>query len=280
MSIKEIKDRLTNRFANRGPKDFAKRPDGGTSCYRPFQKRSTAAEENGTTVDQIPYAHTGFTGMNPPSEEGTFSSRPGQNESETPYNAFGGYGAPLTQNTAPRNETGYRNNGAQDNISYMPGVFSQAGTGIGATVETVNIVTMTSLRSCYDAIASMKNGEILILSMDAIANDGEVTRCQDMLAGAAFTLGCTVRPLAGTRMILVAPASVRILPAERERVQPLWQPQPVYAQPAAPAADQPRQRRAVQNYDLYGNTSAGVNPYTGRTPVTAGEYTNYGGYGY
>ncbi|MDO5436257.1 MAG: cell division protein SepF [Clostridia bacterium] len=280
MSIKDIKDRLVSRFGNRGPKDFARRPDGGTSCYRPFQKKSTAAEENGMAAERIQYAHTGFTGMNPPSEEGTFSSGPMQNESETPYNAFGGYGAPLTQNAAQGNETGY-NYGPKDNISYMPGMQSREGTFSETTVETVNIVTMTSLRSCYDAIASMKNGEILILSMDAIANDGEVTRCQDMLAGAAFTLGCTVRPLAGTRMILVAPASVRILPAERERVQQVWQPQPVYTQPAAAAAaDQPRQRRAVQNYDLYGNAAAGMNPYTGRTPVTAGEYSNYGGYGY
>ena len=116
----------------------------------------------------------------------------------------------------------------RSNISYMPGYAPDAGAAPFSHVE--HILTMTGLKSCYEAIECMKNGETLIVSLDAIANESESMRCQDMLAGAAFTLGCSVRMLQGARLVLIAPEGVKILPEEapaRPEIVP-----PVYAAPA------------------------------------------------
>ena len=56
----------------------------------------------------------------------------------------------------------------------------------------------------------MKDGETLIVMLDAIANESESMRCQDMLAGAAFTLGCSVRMLQGGRLVLIAPELLKL----------------------------------------------------------------------
>ena len=75
----------------------------------------------------------------------------------------------------------------------MPGVYGQDAGSTCTHVE--HIMTITSLRSCYDAIECMKNEETLIVTLDVLGSDSERIRCQDMLAGAAFTLGCSVRNL-------------------------------------------------------------------------------------
>ena len=72
--------------------------------------------------------------------------------------------------------------------TYMP----DAGSSF---THVEHIMAITSLRSCYEAIECMKNGETLIVTLDVLGSEGERIRCQDMLAGAAFTLGCSVRTL-------------------------------------------------------------------------------------
>ena len=170
----------------------------------------------------------------------------------------------------------------RSNISYMPGYAPDAGAAPFNHVE--HILTMTGLKSCYEAIECMKNGETLIVALDAIANENESMRCQDMLAGAAFTLGCTVRTLQGARMVLIAPQGVKILPEEipvRTEAVP-----PVYAAPAPAAESAPRQRerRTGRNAADWNAARSGqmdnYNPYTGTMPVAAGSYANFGGYGY
>ena len=272
MAFEKLLGRLQSLFGER-KNDGSRRPDGGTSCYRPV-RRKQAGENTGTVPAEpqrqdsgsVPYIHTGFTGMNPPSDYST--AMPPAQQPSGPYFT--------------------RQEEARDNISYMPGVFAQDPGTSYTHVE--HIMTMTSLKSCYEAIECMKNGETLIITLDAIANEGESMRCQDMLAGAAFTLGCNVRMLQGGRLVLIAPENVKILP---EQPQTRMERSPVSGMapmaPAAPQEQEPvytgrRERRTSQRaaqWEAARNGEApNYNPYTGTMPVAAGEYRNFGGYGY
>ena len=254
--------RRVSAFLTGKTEDGSLRPDGGTSCYRPMQRRQDTREEaaSGAEAGGIPYIHTGFTNMNPPAEPGAV---------QTGY--FGNLG-----------------DEARDNISYMPGAYAPDAGSSYTHVE--HIMTMTSLKSCYEAIECMKNGETLIVSLDAIANEGENIRCQDMLAGAAFTLGCNVRMIQGGRLVLIAPEGVKILPEmpqarQQVRVERndagfrMAQPQP-----QAVDSGRRRERRSGQHTAEWNAARNGdirdFNPYTGSMPAAAGQYTSFGGYGY
>ena len=269
MAFQEWKRRLMGLLGGK-ISEGTRRPDGGTSCYRPVRKKQRNEEgepsrDNAPRQDSgsVPYVHTGFTGMNPPSEFGGQAPQP-----SGPY---------FTHSEAPR-----------DNISYMPGVVPGGfAPDAGSTYTHVeHIMTMTSLKSCYEAIECMKNGETLIITLDAIANEGESMRCQDMLAGAAFTLGCNVRMLQGGRLVLIAPESVKIVPEQpqtRMEINP-----PGYVAPGVsqepPVYTGRRERRVSQQSAQWEAARSGAapnyNPYTGTTPVAAGEYRSFGGYGY
>ena len=259
--------------------DSTRRPDGGTSHYRPMRRKGT--EEPVPAAGQqpegnVPYVHTGFTGMNPPVNYG-YDPAFGQTR-------FGG----AMGNDPLRGETGYFGGQAdgrtsrQDNISYMPGYGpSMRDHGIP---HVEHIMALTGLKSCYEAIECMKNGETLIVTLDAIANESESMRCQDMLAGAAFTLGCTVRLLGGARIVVIAPEGVVILPeqAQPEAIRP---PEMMTARMAAGAEEQRpvrRERRSgVGSADWNAARSGQMdnyNPYTGTMPVAAGAYGSFGGY--
>ena len=338
MVLNDWKDKVMSMLS-RKEGTGTRRPDGGTSCYRPLKRR--AAQEpamQGQEADQQPmtYVHTGFTGMNPPvSYDGVQDS--GRNpafgqtaygqtaygqaaydqtawqpnpygqatgyvqQQAGPYNAFPGdsrntFGAQNTyfQNppepegrTAARPERGWfpprETPAPQNNISYMPGFSPDAGSSF---THVEHIMTMTGLRSCYEAIACMKNGETLIVMLDAIANESESMRCQDMLAGAAFTLGCSVRMLQGGRLVLIAPEGVKVLP-EQAQVQPempMFTSAPApQVQPAEPAPAR-RERRTGARAEEWNAARNGqlnnYNPYTGTMPVAAGAYGSFGGYGY
>ena len=252
-----------------------------------------------TAFEQTAYTQTAFAGAQ------GFAAQPAYPQADTfpPQPAFGasdpfsqpGNSQPqnLFQNrpepeerTAARPDRGWfpaRDQARQpDNISYMPG-FAPEGAA-GGHVE--HIMTMTGLRSCYEAIACMKNGETLIVMMDAIANESESMRCQDMLAGAAFTLGCSVRMLQGGRLVLIAPEGVKVLP-EQAQVQPempMFTSAPApQVQPAEPAPAR-RERRTGARAEEWNAARNGqlnnYNPYTGTMPVAAGAYGSFGGYGY
>lgn len=251
----------------------SRRPDGGTSCYRPVQPRDSReeelarakAEEYAAAQPQIQNVHTGFTGMNPPAT----GAAPAQTGPMTGY--YGG-------EAAGRYGTAY----GGGNISYMPGV---AGPESGNTYTHVeHILTITSLGSCYEAIECMKNEETLIVTMDLLENDTERLRYQDMLAGAAFTLGCSVRNLQSLGVVIIAPAGVKILPERQERK---WFQPP--AEPVPPVQTEQgysprRERRSSQNPVGWenavngGGQGYGYNPYTGTMPAASGDYSAYGGY--
>ena len=316
--------------------DGTRRPDGGTSCYRPMRKQmppEAAGPQNYDYAQQVPYVHTGFTGMNPPAgyngDLSGYSAQPSYEQpafAQTAYGSSQDYGAqpaypqadPFSQQTAfsasgpfspqansqpqglfqnrpgseertaSRPDRGWfpaRDQAQQpNNISYMPG-FAPEGAAAGSHVE--HIMTLTGLKSCYDAIECMKNGETLLIMLDAIANESESMRCQDMLAGAAFTLNCSVRMLQGGRLVLIAPEGVRILPEQQQPVRQEFPPafmQAPQKQALQNTEHVKRERRANPRAEEWNAARAGqaeqYNPYTGTMPVAAGAYGSFGGYGY
>ena len=298
----ELKNRVLGTVG--GVAGGSRRADGGTSCYRPVRKkgRDEAADRN---HQPIVYAHTGFTGMNPPAEYGQpryfTQDQPAQATAWQPqgqadYSQTGwqpGFGDSRTQGgTGYTPEVRGRQGGrsGRDNISYMPGV-NPGPTGMAGHVE--HLLTLTGLKSCYEAIECMRNGETLIVTTDTIANEGESMRCQDMLAGAAFTLGCQVRSLQSGRVVLIAPENVRILPEEAPRADvntppafaaQAWGAPVSQPAPQAPAPEpMPRRERRVSanpNWEAARNGQRdNYNPYTGTMPVAAGNYSRFGGYG-
>ena len=172
----------------------------------------------------------------------------------------------------------------RDNISYMPGF---APNPDRSRVHVEHIMTLTGLKSCYEAIECMKNGETLIITLDAIANESESIRCQDMLAGAAFTLSCSVRLLMGARIVVIAPEGVKILPEQPGAQETIRPPEMMTAKvTAAPDVQVPvrRERRTGTHAAEWNAAREGkmtdYNPYTGTIPVAAGAYGHFGGYGY
>ena len=272
---------LRGLFSSRAGED-TRRPDGGTSCYRPIRRKNPGETEAARDMaanyaagnPSIPYVHTGFTDMNPPAV-GDYSRMPAAD----PY----GYGA--AQAAQQEYRAAYAA-GREANISYMPGVYAPDAGSSFTHVE--HIMVMTSLKTCYEAIECMKNGETLIVTLDAIGNESESIRCQDMLCGAAFTLGCTVRMIQGGAVVLIAPAGVKVLPEQAR--QDGWM-DTAAGWTAAPAQEaQPqgyvgrRERRVSRNAAGWDNAASDANmtwnPYTGTMPAAAGDYGAYGGYGY
>ena len=327
MALKDLMKNIGGIFS-RVSADITRRPDGGTSHYRPLRKKIAEPRPGDMTMNQAQgqdprYVHTGFTGMNPPTYFGGYDQQPaydqtafGQtNYSQTAYGqtAYGqtAYGQTAYGNTAwqpaydqQQNQTNYFRTQEQapqenyvgkgsfggqagfpmarrnSNISYMPGVEPGAGRG---QVHVEHIITLTGLKSCYEAIECMKDGETLIVMLDAIANESESMRCQDMLAGAAFTLGCSVRLLQGARIVMIAPEGVKILPEQAAPEMRMPEMPPVRAAAPAQAVPPRRERRQGANAAEWNAARngqlEGYNPYTGTMPVAAGSYASFGGYG-
>ena len=284
MALKDLITDIMGMFSKvRG--DATRRPDGGTSHYSPMRKKTDPAAQQ--PAENMQYVHTGFTGMTPPSDYsfgqgnangGTWTQAPVQAPAHGTYFASNA-GADTGMGT------GF-NRARQDNISYMPG-FAPANREAGNTLHVEHIMTLTGLKSCYEAIECMKNGETLIVMLDAIANESESMRCQDMLAGAAFTLGCTVRLLNGARIVVIAPEGVLILPEQQGMPEGIRPPEMMATRMTA-AAEAPRpgrrERRTGSNAADWTAARNGqldnYNPYTGTLPVAAGSYGSFGGYGY
>ena len=309
MALKDMMKNIGGVFA-RVSADITRRPDGGTSHYRPLRKKTAEPQMGETIQGQAPaqdpqYVHTGFTGMNPPTYYGGYDQQTGYDQTaygQTGYSntsfapAYGqqqgGQTNYFRQDPAPRQDyvgkgsftgqNGFPMARRNSNISYMPGVEPGAGRG---QVHVEHIITLTGLKSCYEAIEFMKDGETLIVMLDAIANESESMRCQDMLAGAAFTLGCSVRLLQGARIVVIAPEGVKILPEQAAYETPRMPETQATRMAAAAEAPWPnrRERRTGPNTAEWNAARngqlEGYNPYTGTMPVAAGSYASFGGYG-
>ena len=302
MTLKNLMQSISGAFS-RVTADITRRPDGGTSHYRPLHKKNAETQPGDMMQGQAPqYVHTGFTGMNPPAYgyDQTGYGQPANGQTgyaqqpygqtaygQTAYGQQTGAGYFRTEQQPRQDYVGkgsFSQTGAQGrrgNISYMPGMEPGAERG---QVHVEHIITLTGLKSCYEAIEYMKDGETLIVMLDAIANESESIRCQDMLAGAAFTLGCSVRLLPGARIVVIAPEGVKILP-EQAAMNPMMRQAEIPPVPA-PEPVQParRERRTSANAGEWAaarnGEREGYNPYTGTMPVAAGSYAGFGGYGY
>lgn len=295
MSWKDVQARIRGFFTGQG-EGASRRPDGGTSCYRPVQRRNRQEEnqarekamEYAAGQPPVAYAHTGFTGMNPPMTgsqpvQSTFQGAPygygaAQAAQQQPQGAFWPQGGERGTGYMPQEQGSFA-----DNISYMPGAYMPDAGSSYTHVE--HIMAITSLRSCYEAIECMKNGETLIVTLDVLGNEGESLRCQDMLAGAAFTLQCSVRTLPSVGVVVIVPSGVKILPEQKARTYDQQGSFGAYSAPQAEARAEytpRRERRVSQNpvgWDRAAQAGAqGINPYTGSMPAAAGEYSAYGGY--
>ncbi len=100
---------------------------------------------------------------------------------------------------------------APDNISYMPGSnFVDEDRRSYNHVE--RIVQLVSVAACFRIIEFMRNGESVIVNTESIANEADVQRCLDMLAGAAFTLECSLTKITQVkRAYLIAPKTVLVM---------------------------------------------------------------------
>ncbi|MBQ9253083.1 MAG: cell division protein SepF [Clostridia bacterium] len=292
MAWKDVQARIRGLLSGRGGEASSRRPDGGTSCFRPVQRRDRREEElarekaaeYAAAQPQIPYAHTGFTGMNPPMTgrapvQSTFAGDPyGYGAAQAAQQGFRGNG----QMEVPSGYVpAFQEQPPADNISYMPGVFAPDAGNSFTHVE--HIMAITSLQSCYEAIECMKNGETLVVTLDVLGSEGESLRCQDMLAGAAFTLHCTVRNLASVGVVVIAPPGVKILPEQQVRRYEAPESYVPQVQPYGEESYPPRrERRMSQNAMGWENAAQagnqGVNPYTGSMPAAAGAYGAFGGY--
>ena len=170
MALKDLMKNIGGVFA-RVSADITRRPDGGTSHYRPLRKKNAEPQMGEMTQGQAPaqdpqYVHTGFTGMNPPTYYGGYDQQTGYDQTaygQTGYSntsfapAYGqqqgGQTNYFRQDPAPRQD--YVGKGSftgqngfpmakKSNISYMPGVEPGAGRG---QVHVEHIITLTGLKS-------------------------------------------------------------------------------------------------------------------------------------
>lgn len=97
-----------------------------------------------------------------------------------------------------------------NNISYMPGTF--VGNDGKAYSHVERVVQLVSVQACFRIIEFMRNSESVIVNTEALISDADVQRCLDMLAGAAFTLGCTLTKITQLkRAYLIAPRNVLVM---------------------------------------------------------------------
>ncbi len=97
-----------------------------------------------------------------------------------------------------------------NNIVYMNAPFVDAN-GRGYR-HCERVVQLQNVAACFRVIEFMRNNESVIVNMEAIAADQDLQRCLDMLAGAAFTLSCSLTKItSGKRAYLIAPEAVQVL---------------------------------------------------------------------
>ena len=122
-----------------------------------------------------------------------------------------GYGA----GRATRTPEAAQNAQGADNLRYFPGTFVSEDGSAFRMVE--RLAQPVSAASCYRLIEFMRNGESIIVNTELIRDEYEVTRCLDLLYGAAFTMGYTFTRIASRSIYLISPASVMVMPYESLR---------------------------------------------------------------
>jgi FtsZ-interacting cell division protein YlmF len=162
---------------------------------------STYQQPMGGTYQQ-PMQQTGYQPYQQQPMGGTYQ-QPMQQTGYQPYQQ-----QPMDQGYQPQQA---QQQPMPDNISYMPGSnFVDDDRRGYAHVE--RIVQLVSVAACFRIIEFMRNGESVIVNTESIANEADVQRCLDMLAGAAFTLECSLTKITQVkRAYLIAPKTVLVM---------------------------------------------------------------------
>ena len=102
MALKDLMRNIGGVFS-RVSADMTRRPDGGTSHYRPLRKKAAEPLPGETMQMQgqeqdMRFVHTGFTGMNPPVNYGGYEQQTAYGQPA--YNNQTSYGQPAYDQTA------------------------------------------------------------------------------------------------------------------------------------------------------------------------------------
>ncbi len=167
---------------------------GGFTQTMPQQETWNGGMNGNMGGYQQPMQQTSYQQSYAPMDQG-YQQPMQQTSYQQPY-------APMDQQPAQQ---------APDNISYMPGSnFVDEDRRSYNHVE--RIVQLVSVAACFRIIEFMRNGESVIVNTESIANEADVQRCLDMLAGAAFTLECSLTKITQVkRAYLIAPKTVLVM---------------------------------------------------------------------
>lgn len=102
-------------------------------------------------------------------------------------------------------------NTAQDNVRYMnqDHFVDENGTAYSMVLR---IAQPLSTSTCYRMIEFMRNGEAVLVNTEMIQDDQEMTRCLDLLFGAAYAMNFSYTRVASRCLYLVSPRSVNVMP--------------------------------------------------------------------
>lgn len=165
---------------------------------------------------QNPYDMPPQPAYDPYAQGASYAAQPTQTN---PYQ----WGAQTAANTAV-------NPPVPNNLRYMnPGFDGPDGQHY---THMERIVQLVSVTACFRIIEFMRSGESVIVNTESIASESDIQRCLDMLAGAAFTLGCTMTKITHLRRAyLIAPSAVLVMQdealtrwAESQTEQPAYAP--------------------------------------------------------
>lgn len=184
-------------------------PMGNTAMQQPMQQPMQQAPWGQQTMQQPwpqqpqqQFPPMGGTATQPPVQPNPWPQQPVQQPQQPAGQRFTErFRALRKENEQPRQE---------GNISYMPGTF--VGNDGKAYSHVERVAQLVSVSACFRIIEFMRNGESVIVNTESIANEADVQRCLDMLAGAAFTLGCSLTKITQLkRAYLIAPKTVLVM---------------------------------------------------------------------
>ena len=96
------------------------------------------------------------------------------------------------------------------NVSYLnPNHFVDNGT---AYAMVMRLAQPLNTARCYRLIEFMRNGETVLVNTELIQDEAEVSRCLDLLYGAAYAMNCVFTRVSLRSLYLITPRSVEVLP--------------------------------------------------------------------
>lgn len=208
---------MTGRFA---AMDGQMQPDNGGFQQTGYQQPQQDFTGGMGGTYQQPYQPTMNQGYQPTMNQPYYGQQPDNGGYQQTGYQQGGYQQGGYQ------PNGYQPNGYQqpyqpqqpqqpqqpDNISYMPGSSNFVDDDRRSYAHVERIVQLVSVAACFRIIEFMRNGESVIVNTESIANEADVQRCLDMLAGAAFTLECSLTKITQVkRAYLIAPKTVLVM---------------------------------------------------------------------